>query len=93
MNKLEALTREGLAWAEGVAKGWNCPESEPATVNCSTWNRAPIKFRKVYSGPGYPIDPANKKARALESALNLEPQPTGVLDLRPLKRWLGESVN
>ena len=52
-----------------------------------------IIFRRVYSGPGYPLDPKNKTSRQFEQAMNLQAQPLGVVDLRPLRHWLWKSVN
>lgn len=68
-------------------------------------NRQPLKsderpiqrkqfvFRKVYHGPGYPVDPRNQEARLLEQGLNLEQRPLGEVDCRPLKAWLLENGN
>lgn len=53
-----------------------------------------LKFLKVYRAPGYPVDPRNCKARAMDAYVNaFSPQPAGVLDRRPLDAWLCENMN
>ncbi len=52
------------------------------------------KFRKVYSAPGYPIDPRSAKARSLDSYVNaFAPQPSNTFDRRPLNAWLVANMN
>lgn len=50
-------------------------------------------FRKVYRAPGYPTDPRNDKAHALESGMNLIKQPIRTVDYRPLREWLAKGIN
>lgn len=52
-----------------------------------------VVFRKVYKGPGYPIDPRNEAARALEKGMNLIPQVPYAVDYRPLRDYLVEAIN
>jgi hypothetical protein len=66
--------------------------SDDQTVRCVAPRR--FVFRKVYAGPGYPLDPRNHAARAIEQGLNLTSDNAhGTVDYRPLRDWLVEAIN
>lgn len=75
---------------------WSDPKPAPVvreTVEPAKPHSRPI-FKKVYKGPGYPVDPRNERARALEGYVNaFALQKGGVFDHRPLRAWLNENVN
>lgn len=56
-----------------------------------------LKFKKVYSGPGYPIDPQLEKARGIEAYVNImtleSARPSRAYDYASLNRWLAEQLN
>ncbi len=68
-----------------------------ADTNEGTGSRRPI-FRKVYSGPGYPIDPRRDASRAIDGYMNAFAKPASrrskrTYDARPLREWLNKNVN
>lgn len=89
-------------WQQGeVIFGHSCesPWFDPKPAPIGRVEVEPAKpssrviFRKVYKAAGYPTDPRNDAARMLEASMNLIAQPRGTVDYRPLRAWLGESIN